>query len=72
MVKGIAEGEALMQSFKEGKRYSVFDKAKWTKLPSAQRKLADEYFKQYYGGSVAELGSFKAAVAIGRALERAL
>ena len=72
MVKGIAEGEALMQSFKEGKRYSVFDKAKWTKLPSAQRKLADEYFKQYYGGSAAELGSFKAAVAIGRALERAL
>jgi len=72
MVKGIAEGEALMQSFKEGKRYSVFDKAKWTKLPSAQRKLADEYFKQYYGGSVSELGSFRAAVAIGRALERAL
>ena len=34
--------------------------------------MADEYFEEYYGSSVAELGAFKAAVQIGRALENAL
>ena len=72
VVKGIAEGEAVMQAYKVGKKFSVFDKAKWTKLPSAQRRLADEYFERYYGATVAQLGAYKAAITIGRALERAL
>jgi hypothetical protein len=72
MVKGIAEGEALVRSLKAGKKFSVFDKGKWTRLPSAQKRLADEYFKQYYGGSVSQLGAYKAAITIGRALEKAL
>tara|TARA_R110002153_G_scaffold235835_1_gene389211 strand:+ start:2118 stop:5426 length:3309 start_codon:yes stop_codon:yes gene_type:complete len=72
LIKNVAEGEAIMQAYSKGKTYTVFDKANWSKLPSAQRRLADEYFKMYYGGSVAELGSYKAAIQIGRALERAL
>tara|TARA_R110000782_G_scaffold13118_1_gene38806 strand:- start:629 stop:847 length:219 start_codon:yes stop_codon:yes gene_type:complete len=72
MIKGVAEGEAIMQAYRKGKTFTVFDKANWSKLPTAQRRLADEYFKMYYGGSVDELGSYKAAITIGRALERAL
>ena len=72
LIKGIAEGEAIMISFREGKTYTVFDKASWSKLPATQRRLADEYFKLYYGKSVSELGSYKAGIKIGRALERAL
>ena len=72
MIMGLAEGEAMMQALNEGKNYSVFDKASWSKLPAAQRRMADEYFERYYGSSVAELGAFKAGVKIGRALEKAL
>tara|TARA_R110000823_G_scaffold9197_1_gene32323 strand:+ start:305 stop:1750 length:1446 start_codon:yes stop_codon:yes gene_type:complete len=72
MIKEVAEGEAIMQAYRKGKTFTVFDKANWSKLPAAQRRLADEYFKMYYGGSVDELGSYKAAITIGRALERAL
>lgn len=72
MIKEVAEGEAIMQAYRKGKTFTVFDKANWSKLPTAQRRLADEYFKMYYGGSVDELGSYKAAITIGRALERAL
>tara|TARA_R110000803_G_scaffold4073_1_gene13985 strand:- start:91 stop:3393 length:3303 start_codon:yes stop_codon:yes gene_type:complete len=72
MVKGIAEAEAGMQAFRKGKTFSVFDKAKWGKLPASQRRLADEYFKQYYGQSVAALGAYKVAITLGRALEKAL
>ena len=72
LIKGIAEGEAVMQAFRKGKGYTVFDKASWTKLPATQRRMADEYFKLYYGGSVAELGAYKSGIQIGRALERAL
>jgi len=72
MIKGLAEGEATMQAFNEGKTYSVFDKAGWGKLPATQRRMADEYFQRYYGSSVAELGAYKAGIQIGRALERAL
>ena len=72
LVKGVAEGEATMMAFREGKGYTVFDKAGWSKLPATQRRLADEYFHRYYGRSVSELGSYKAGIQIGRALERAL
>jgi hypothetical protein len=72
MIKEVAEGEAIMQAYRKGKTFTVFDKANWSKLPTSQRRLADEYFKMYYGGSVDELGSYKAAITIGRALERAL
>jgi hypothetical protein len=34
--------------------------------------MANEYFEMYYGSSVAELGAYKAAIKIGRALENAL
>ena len=72
MIKGLAEGEASMQAYNEGKTYSVFDKAGWTKLTANQRRMANEYFEMYYGSSVAELGAYKAAIKIGRALENAL
>ena len=72
LIKGVAEGEAIMQAVSAGKGYTVFDKASWSRLPSTQRRLADEYFKMYYGGSVADTGSYKAGIKIGRALERAL
>ena len=72
VVKGLAEGEGYMQSFKAGKKFSVFDKAKWSKLPNTQKRLAEEYFKRYYGSSVAQLGAYQAAITIGRALEKAL
>jgi len=72
LIKGVAEGEATMQAFRKGKGYTVFDKASWSKLPASQRRMADEYFKMYYGGSVSETGAYKAGIQIGRALERAL
>ena len=72
MIKGLAEGEASMQAYNEGSTYSVFDKAGWAKLTANQRRMANEYFEMYYGSSVAELGAYKAAIKIGRALENAL
>jgi hypothetical protein len=72
MVKGIAESEAFMQSLREGKGYTVFEKAQWTKATSTQKRLAEEYFNQVYGKSISELGAYSAAVKVGRALEKAL
>ena len=72
MIIGMAEGESMMQAFNEGKTYSSFDKAGWAKLTANQRRMANEYFERYYGSSVPELGAYKAAIKIGRALEKAL
>jgi hypothetical protein len=72
MVRGIAEGEGLMKSLREGKGYSVFDKGGWNKLTATQRRLANEYFQTYCGASVSELGAYKSGITIGRALEGAL
>jgi len=72
MAKEVAEGEAMMTAFREGKSYSVFDEGKWSRTPKKARELADDYFIRYYGKSVSELGAYAAGAKIGRALKEDL
>jgi len=59
-------------AFREGKSYSVFDEGKWAKTPEEARVLANEYFQNYYGHSVAEMGAYAAGAKIGVALEKGM
>ena len=70
LAKSVAEGEAIVLAAKEGKMSTVFDKAKWSKTPQVERKLADEYFMEHYGKTVSELGWYEAGTKIGRALKK--
>lgn len=70
LAKAVAEGEAIVKASQEGKSSTVFDKAKWAKTPQVERKLADEYFMEHYGKTVAELGWYEAGIKIGRALKK--
>lgn len=64
----VGEGEALMDALRKGESISVFDKGRWAKTPAQNRRLADDYFRKYYGKSVAELGAYAAGIKIGAAL----
>ena len=68
----MAKGEAMLDAFREGKSYSVFDEGKWAKTPEEARVLANEYFQNYYGHSVAEMGAYAAGAKIGVALEKGM
>jgi len=68
----VAKGEAMLDAFREGKSYSVFDEGKWAKTPEEARVLANEYFQNYYGHTVAEMGAYAAGAKIGVALEKGM
>tara|TARA_R100001377_G_scaffold9516_1_gene4842 strand:- start:503 stop:4045 length:3543 start_codon:yes stop_codon:yes gene_type:complete len=68
VAKEVGEGEALMDALRNGESVSVFDKGRWAKTPAQNRRLADDYFRKYYGKSVAELGAYAAGIKIGAAL----
>jgi len=68
----MAKGEAMLDAFREGKSYSVFDEGKWAKTPEEARVLANEYFQNYYGHTVAEMGAYAAGAKIGVALEKGM
>ena len=72
MALEVAKGEAMMMAFRQGKSYSVFDEGKWAKTPKRARELADEYFRNYYGRSVSELGVYAAGSKIGIALKKGM
>jgi len=72
MAVEMAKGEAMLDAFREGKSYSVFDEGKWAKTPQAAREKANEYFQNYYGHTVAEMGAYKAGAKIGVALEKGM
>jgi hypothetical protein len=57
-----------MDALRNGESVSVFDKGRWAKTPAQNRRLADDYFRKYYGKSVAELGAYAAGIKIGAAL----
>jgi hypothetical protein len=68
VAKEVGEGEASMDALRKGESISVFDKGRWAKTPAQNRRLADDYFRKYYGKSVAELGAYAAGIKIGAAL----
>jgi hypothetical protein len=68
VAKEVGEGEASMDALRNGESISVFDKGRWAKTPAQNRRLADDYFRKYYGKSVAELGAYAAGIKIGAAL----
>ena len=55
IAKTLGEAEAIEDSDKAGKRFTPFDRAQWTRMSKVGRKLADEYYKEKYGKSVAEM-----------------
>ena len=55
IAKTLGEADAIQDSDKEGKRFTPFDRAQWTRMSKVGRKLADEYYKEKYGKSVAEM-----------------
>ena len=50
--KKVGQAEASREARKQGKAYSPFDRAQWSKLSKGARKLADEYYMERYGMSV--------------------
>ena len=55
IAKTLGEAEAIQDSDKEGRRFTPFDRAQWTRMSKVGRKLADEYYKEKYGKSVSEM-----------------
>ena len=53
--KDIGEDIAYIEAKAKGKRYTPFDRAQWTRLTSAKRELADEYYMERYGKTVMEM-----------------
>ena len=49
----------------EGYEYTPFDRSQWIKTPARIRKEVNEYFKKAFGGTVEELGAFRAGVIYG-------
>lgn len=49
----------------EGYEYTPFDRSQWIKTPARIRKEVNEYFKKAFGGTVEELGAFRAGVVYG-------
>jgi predicted RecA/RadA family phage recombinase len=52
--KKVGEAEASRTARKDGKAYTAFDRAQWTKLSKGARKLADEYYMKRYNMTVLE------------------
>jgi len=50
----------------EGYEYTPFDRSQWIKTPARIRKEVNEYFKKAFGGTVEELGAFRAGVIYGK------
>jgi len=68
----IATQVATAQSYSEneiegrdGYAYTPFDRSQWIKTPARIRKEVNEYFKEQFGGTVEELGAFRAGVIYG-------
>ena len=55
IAKQLGESEARLDSQSDGKRFTAFDRAQWTRIPKINRKLADEYYQGKYGKTVAEM-----------------
>ena len=55
IAKTLGEAEAIQENTKAGKRFTPFDRAQWTRMSKVGRKLADEYYKNKYGKTVAEM-----------------
>ena len=54
IAKKVGQAEASRASRKEGKAFTPFDRAQWSKLSTGARKLADEYYMERYGMTVME------------------
>jgi hypothetical protein len=54
IAKKVGQAEASRASRKEGKAFTPFDRAQWSKLSTGARKLADEYYIERYGMTVME------------------
>lgn len=54
IAKKVGQAEASRTSRKEGKAFTPFDRAQWSKLSTGARKLADEYYMERYGMTVME------------------
>ena len=53
--KEIGKAEAQNEAKLEGKAFTAFDRAQWSRLGSDRRKLADEYYMEKYGMTVMEM-----------------
>jgi len=53
--KELGKAEAQSKSKLEGKAFTAFDRAQWSRLGSDKRKMADEYYIEKYGMSVMEM-----------------
>ena len=56
----------VIQGPAEGYEYTPFDRSQWIKTPARIRKEVNEYFKKAFGGTVEELGAFRAGVIYGK------
>ena len=54
LAKEMGKAESYAPATKEGKGFTPFDRAEWSRLPSKSRKLADEYYQERYGMTVLE------------------
>ena len=54
LAKELGKAESYTPAGKEGKGFTPFDRAEWSRLSSKSRKLADEYYQERYGMSVLE------------------
>jgi len=55
IAKRIGKAEADTEAYEQGKGFTPFDRAEFLRMPSASRKLANEYFLEKYGKSVMEM-----------------
>ena len=66
--KDIAKFDANIKAIKEDKEFTPFERTQYMRLPRRTRKLAEEYFIDNYGQSVAESKKYSLAIEIGRKL----
>lgn len=78
IAKELAEGLAVKEANQLGKSITPFDRAKYVKLSTRQRQLADEYYLEKYGRTVLDMqreepdfNHYLNAVLIGRELSKA-
>jgi len=78
VAKELAEGLAVKEANQLGKSITPFDRAKYVKLSTRQRQLADEYYLEKYGRTVLDMqreepdfNHYLNAVLIGRELSKA-
>ena len=68
VARQIATADAYSENEIQGEEdytYTPFDRSQWSRTPARIRKEVNEYFKEQFGGTVEELGAYRAGVIYG-------